>query len=299
MIVTRPCGQSTSCKLEKAQSCLNWQCHKEYELTQYYKGTAREEATLKEEATGKTYRSDVLLCGNGNTRKDILLEVYYKHKTEAEKISIGERIIEFRLKGMEDLRWLETTELFEEGKNVSFTNFPSLPISPEQIEKEIRENSQSSNHSRVYQEELPTCRQSVEYRRQHSRWQRMTYLRNGEQSFNGVFENELEIHNPKASVEITFDYDKINDLSIIYVLAASRIPSFKHCGFCDHCVNTDTVQFCDMGKNGTSRKGTFDFQKGVFCRFFKWDTWDKLHLNMIQKDYVEGVDYQVWINNTE
>ena len=299
MTIARPCKQADYCKLEKEHSCINWKSNKEYELTQYYRATAQEEASFNDSPMGKAFRPDVLLCGNGGSRKDIFLEVFYKHKTEAEKIELGERIIEFRLKSLGDLRWLETAELFEEGDRVTFLNFPAMPIAPDQIEKEIKAHNRARYQSSTDQGELPTCRQSMEYRRQKSRWQRMTYLKNGEMLHEGVFENEFEQHCPNAVAEITYDSSKLMDPQHLYLLAASRIPGFRNCNYCDHYVNAETVRFCNIGKNGTSRKGTFDAQKGISCRFFEWNSWNKFNLKQIHSNYIEGVDYQIWSNDKE
>lgn len=298
LAVSHPCKQIDSCPLEKADVCNKWRIHNKYELTQYYSGTALEEVPLKDDAFGKRVQPDVLLRSKDGSRKDIFLEVYYKHKSETDKIATGNRIIEFRIHGLDDLRVLETQELFKEGDDVAFMNFTAIPASPEQIEKEIKEETRLLCKRNVEQYQLPTCKQSIEYRRRNCRWQRLVLFKNGKQSYGGIFADEFEKHYQSAIADITIDNAKIKDPQVIDLIVASRIQRLQNCTYCAHHVCTETVEFCKIGKNGTSRKGSFDRQKGATCRYFEWSDWNKFLLKGIQTDYTEGEDYRIWVNES-
>ena len=121
----------------KAETCekLQWDCRvlsklQEYNLSDYYDLPA-----AIEDVSGdgdNLFRPDVLLRSSNPKRKDIFIEVYYKHKSSLEKVRSGNRIIEIRIKELADLVILKTIEKLTEGENIRFFNF-SQPATPNQI----------------------------------------------------------------------------------------------------------------------------------------------------------------------
>lgn len=294
--IKQSCYKLDLCDIEKSATCQGAEHYVEYDLTQFYRGCAFEETRVRDFSSDDVFIPDVLLKDKHGKRKDIYLEVYYKHKCNKEKVASGTRIIEVHVRKVEDLQKLETQTLFVENKDVKFFNFSSPPTTPEKIEATVRDEAKKRGSRFVDQSYLPACKQSITYRRSNLRWQRIVYMNNGKTFVNGIFDHEKEHHYDNAILDITYDSTKIKDPQHINALAAFHVPKFRTCYYCDFCVHTENISFCKARKNGTTRKGTFDKQKGSHCLDFKWSDWLHFLEWQIQETYSEGEDYQIWIS---
>ena len=55
--------------------------------------------------------------------------------------------------------------------------------------------------------------------------------------------------------------------------------------------------WCDIWKNGSTKKNSFDNTKGVTCDFFEWRKLYPLEpVEDNDEDLVEGVDYTIWLS---
>lgn len=120
-----PCKQFSSCPKAEEYRCRMPLPPKatEYNLLDYYDLPAETEVDITEPDGETHYRPDVLLKSSDQKRQPIFIEVWYKHKSEIDKIRSGHRIIEIRLRGMDDLEALKSTTCFREDNNIQYYNF--------------------------------------------------------------------------------------------------------------------------------------------------------------------------------
>ena len=297
----RNCKFTDTCK-EDQRNCHGFAPeYNEYNLQEHYDLPAEIEVDVYDPDRDTPLRPDVLLKSSHPQRNDIFIEVYYKHKCEKEKLESGHQIIEIQVREMNDLRGLETRECFKEGPDVHFYNFKGRSISPDQLLSKIlqvaKENGFGFNE-RVF----PACKQSPETKRRFYHLQRYTLYKSGKSYHGGIFENELDHHNPSAIMDVTYDCEKISNFYPGKALAR-KDQRARFCDFCEHYVQTyDFMEsriknkWCNIGKNGSHQKGTFDKIKGTYCRDFEWEKSDPFLMGDEAIDPVEGEDYTIWIN---
>ena len=293
--VNRSCKYAKECK--DVQNC-RIQIPTEYEefnLQDSYDLPAEIEVNLLE-PDGKTmFRPDVLFRSSNPKRDSIYIEVYHKSKSRAAKYESGHQIIEIRVQDMDDLRELETCKCIKESDSILFYNFKNRHLTPDELLNVILSVAEENGlycSERYY----PFCKQSPEFRRHSFHIQRLVLYKSGKTFRSGVFENELNNHHTSALMDITFDTDIVPDLDPGKILARKDIRA-RHCTFCDHCIsNWEGTTWCNIVRNGTSRKGTFDKLKGTYCRDFEWRKNEPFFMGDERIDPAEGVDYIVWVN---
>ena len=153
----RPCIKFETCEIAQ------WDCRviskpQEYNLSDHYDLPAEIEDVCRDR--DNLFRPDVLLRSSNPKRKDIFIEVYYKHRSTIEKVKSGNRIIEIRIKELADLETLRTIEKLTEGENIRFFNF-SQPATPKQITEFLIEYSRECG-TELPPDGLPPCKRNIE-----------------------------------------------------------------------------------------------------------------------------------------
>lgn len=152
----RRCRQYDTCPLVQQYDCKYSYKEETYNLTEYY-GQAPEIEVDILETDGEThFRPDVLLRSSNLKRQDIFIEVFYKHRSSNKKIESGHRIIEIRIRSLEDLKALEVSECLKESEDVHFYNFV-IPVTPERIAKDRVEYSRECGIE-LRADGLPPCK---------------------------------------------------------------------------------------------------------------------------------------------
>ncbi len=147
----------------------------------------------------------------------------------------------------------------------------------------------------------PACKQSPQIKkkvREAERYgfhlRRFTLYKSGKYFETGIYYDELDAHHPSAVMDITYDtssswFDPLK-------LLAQKDYRARLCSLCDHCIRAgyevETI-WCDIRKNGSSKKGTFDILRGRDCVYFEWR---HSFLPESNEKFVEGIDYTIWIN---
>lgn len=294
-------SSSQSCKLK--DTCKEaGDCHyqippkyEEYNLQDSYDLPAEVEVNILEPDGETWFRPDVLLRSSNPQRDDIYIEVYHKSKSKEAKYKSGHQIIEIRVRDMNELKALATAKCFKEGPDIKFYNFKERHLSPDVILDIILQTAEE-NGLKCGEWHYPSCKQSPDFKRRNYHIQRLIIYDSGKTFRSGIYEKELAHHQPSALMDITFDTDKVPDFDPGKVLARKDIR-VRYCDYCDHCrANWEKVTWCDIVKNGTSRKGTFDKLKGRTCPEFLWRRNEPFFMGDAQIDPVEGEDYVIWIN---
>lgn len=287
----RQCKAYDQCK-HSDHNCHLTPEYREYDLKDQYDLPAKAEVNFVDE--NGTFRPDIILTSSKSNRKPIFIEVYHKHKSSESKVDSGNYIIEIKVKTLEDLRSLETG-ILQEGDAISFLNFKNINVSPTDIEKEIIDISKE-NGLRYSERVLPYCRKSIKARREESNIRRLTLYKSGKTFGTGILDREVNEHNDNALMDITYNIQSVPyDFNPHVVLAKLHIEA-RNCYLCDHCVRTEEVTWCNIVKNGSTRKGTFKVEKGQKCSFFKWHDYLNYLYDSYSTDILEGKDFKIWIN---
>jgi hypothetical protein len=222
----------------------------------------------------------------------IIIKVYHKHKSSESKVDSGNYIIEIRIKTLDDLKLLDTGVL-QESDGIRFLNFKHISVSPAEIENEIIEIGQE-NGLRFSERILPYCRKSIKGKREESSFRRLTLYKSGKTFRAGILKNEINDHHKNALIDITYDIRSVPyDFAPHMVMAKLHIEA-RNCHLCDHCIRTEDVTWCNIVKNGSTRKGTFKVEKGRKCSFFQWNQWLNSLFESYSKDLIEGKDFHIW-----
>lgn len=161
---SRPCKFTETCKEEK-DNCWIIPNLQKFNLSTHYNLPAEIEADIIE-ADGEThYRPDVLLKSTDPKRKEVFIEVFYKHKSSVDKIESGHRIIEIRVRSLADLESLRKVDILEEGDCVKFYNF-TIPSTPEQIATFLIKYSRECG-AELPPDGLPPCLHNPQYVIEH------------------------------------------------------------------------------------------------------------------------------------
>ena len=168
-------------------------------------------------------------------------------------------------------------------------------ILEDKIAEEIIEISQA-NGFRFSEHILPYCRKSIKAKRKESNIRRLTLYKSGKTFGTGILDNEVNEHNSNALMDITYNIQSVPcDFNPHMVLAKLHIEA-RNCHLCNHCVRTEDATWCNIVKNGSTRKGTFKVEKGKQCSFFKWHDYLNYLYDSYSADILEGKDFKIWIN---
>ena len=97
-------------------------------------------------------------------------------------------------------------------------------------------------------------------------------------------------------MDITYNIQSVPcDFNPHIVLATLHIEA-RNCHLCNHCVRTEDATWCNIVKNGSTRKGTFKVEKGQKCLFFEWHEWLNYLYESYSKELIEGKNFQIWTN---
>ena len=221
-------------------------------------------------------------------------EVFHKHKSSETKVDSGNYIVEIKVKTLEDLRSLEAG-ILQEGDAISFLNFKNIKVSPADIEKEIIGVSQE-NGLRSSERILPYCRKSIKAKREESNIRRLILYKSGKVFKSRILDNEINEHDSNALMDITYDIEAVPRDFDPHMVLAKLHSEARNCHLCNHCVGSEDVTWCNIVKNGSTRKGTFKVEKGKMCSFFKWNDYLNYLYDSYSTEIIEGKDYKIWIN---
>lgn len=264
----------------------------EFDLHKTYDKPAREEVRLTT-VSDEVFQPDVILESSSEKHAPIFLEVYHKHKSNPKKLESGHHIIEIRVKDWSELVDLDTVEI-KQSERIHFYNFKDRSVVPGEFKTRgelLAKEFGMSNPDPT----LPGCFRSRKGQREYQDWWRVVLYPSGKTYYSGIYGNEINNHLPYVVADITFNRMRIPESFSLMGLLAKRIPKeLRNCFMCSHCLENDMeVRWCELRKNGTTRKGTFDKTKGCKCPFFEWY---RSAGEDSPIDLVEGVDYTVWIN---
>ena len=291
----RLCARIGECQ-EQSYNCHLLPEYKEYDLMELYDLPAEVEVDILEPDGETHFTPDAMLRSSSPERADIFIEVYYKHKVTKEKVESGHQIIEIRVRELADMKALEDTECFKESKDIVFYNFKPRKATPEQIEAAIRQCAKENDFWNC-EGALPPCKQSRETKRQQSDLRRLTLFRSGKVFDEGIFEDERGTHRPSALMDIVYEaYAGFTQYGLLGVMAQNDGRA-RICDLCEYCIKSgfDSVTWCKLVKNGSSRKGTFDPLKGPKCQFFEWPKNSPLSL-LMDNILAEQDKYAIWIS---
>lgn len=285
------CKDKDTCKFFDSQYCEDTEM-KGYDLHKSYDQPAREEIRLKF-VSGDQFQPDVVLTSSSFKHRPIYLEVYHKHKCSLKKLESGQHIIEIRVRDWLELEDLDTMEL-KQSDRVAFFNFKDIKVRPETFRKRAEEFAKGVDLTNL-DYALPVCLRSREGKRESQDWWRLVLYPSGRIFYKGVYEEEMKRHSSSALADITYNRHIIPGTYSLMWLLVEKIPQERrNCFMCSHCVHNDQdVRWCDLVKNGSTKKGTFKESKGSWCSFFEWYLAGSIRP---QQELVEGVDYTIWVN---
>lgn len=276
--------QNDLCKIKKEKIInLNEIFNLEPKLETYYNG----------------FKPDILL--ESSDGKVLFIEICYTHKCEEEKINSGIPIIEIYIDDEKKLELLEIKEIFTDSEyeimQCKFINFKNKynknkEFITNEILKEIKQYQDGKiNNEFLFEGDKPYCIQSEKYKREHSLIRRLILYDSYKIYDYGIFNNELNNHKLNALMDITYNKYIIQNPRLILSKYNYKARS---CINCDHYICTK-YEFCNIGKNGTSRKNTFDILKAINCKFY--DDTDALHyMYELWNCKDNNFTYEIWIN---
>lgn len=279
------CKQRETCKWFDQQFCEESQMD-EYDLHDNYDLLAREEVWLKNSPQDQ-FRPDVVIESSSNSHKPIFLEVYHKHKCSDKKLQSGNHIIEIRVKDFGELVSLQTLELSQSDR-VNFQNFRDIRKGPEWFKMKAKARATEYGIKPDYV--LPVCSRSREGQRPHQDLWRYILYPSGKSFDNGLFADEQDTHKPSALADITYDKTRMPESFNPRAVIISRLPKqLRSCFLCCHIaiLSDETNCWCELIKNGSKRKGTFNEKKAQYCSSFEWNS---------ESDPIDPQLYRIWIN---
>lgn len=285
------CKNKDSCKYYEQHYCED-SVMDEFDLHKSYDRPAREEIRMKN-ASDSVFQPDVILQSSSLKHNPIYLEVYHKHRISPKKRNSGQYIIEIRVKDWSELLDLDSVEI-KQSDRIAFYNFKDRLLTPESFLERAEQLVKEYNFTNP-DSVLPGCFRSREGQREFQDWWRIVLYPSGKTYFSGVYGEEMKKHRPSALADITYNRKRVPESFSLMWLLTERIPQERrNCFLCSHCVQNDMdVRWCELRKNGTTRKGTFKEDKGNWCSFFEWY---RAGSKQPQHDLVEGVDYTIWVN---
>lgn len=296
----RPCFKLATCH-EGSDNCHLLPEYKEFDLHEFYDLPAEVEVDILEPDGETHFTPDAMLRSSNPQRQDIFIEIYYKHKITQEKIRSGHKIIEIRVRKLDDIKKLEELECFKESEDIVFYNFEPRKVKPKQIVDGMIQYWCEYGYWKK-ESDLPPCRQSRETKRRNSHLRRLSLFKSGKFFNEGILEEERGTHRTSAIMDIT--YESKNDLSnlvLLGVMARCDIRA-RVCTLCDHCITYENTYagskntWCELVKNGSTRKETFNPFKGNYCPHFEWTKFLDLE-QTIDSFCKEDETYSIWLNS--
>lgn len=287
------CKEKETCKFFDFQYCEDTEM-KGFDLHKTYDLLAREEIRLNN-VSGDQFQPDVILQSSSIKHKPIFIEVYHKHRISPKKQESGQYIIEIRVKDWSELEDLDTLEL-KQSDRVAFFNFKDIKAKPEAFRKRAEEFAKGADLANL-DYALPVCLRSREGQRNFQDLWRIVLYPSGKTFESGIYEDEANKHRANALADITYYKNRVPEPSRLMQILLARIPKERrNCFMCCHCLQNDSnVHWCELVKNGSTKKGTFDKNKGSKCSFFDWY---RACAEKQESILVEGVDYTIWVNPT-
>ena len=290
------CREKDSCKHFNNYECQHLVMD-QFDLHQVYDLPAIEEVNSKN-STGDSFRPDVIVSSSKHKYAPIYLEVFHKHRISPKKRISGQHIIEIQIKDWKDLTELDSLEIKESDDRISFYNFKDRRFKREDIKKEaeaIAEAFAQAFEIADIDPKLPFCFKSKKEKREVLDDIRLILYPSGKSFCSGIFEDEKTNHKKSALADITYNRQRVPGTFDPLAVLAKKIPKVRRCTMCYHCRQNEfeTNMWCDLVKNGSLRKNTFDNQKGVTCSSFKYGIPIDGQSDTSLK---EGFDYEIWVN---
>lgn len=279
------CQNSGSCTLFDIADCSYYKIES-IDLKDFYDLPAEIEYHIN---GASEYRADVALLSSKPNTRPILLEVWHKHKSSEDKRK-NNAIIEFRIRTFEDLKSLET-DFVEENQNIQFYGFKKN-VTSEDIERYIR--SQYKTSWRIPDRYLPGCKRRLK-EPTGPQLSRISLMKDMSLNESTISSSDVDTHDKNAIADITSDPTKHFWGIRAHYLLREHFPSLRSCYDCDHCIATESVTWCSIIKNGSTRHGNFNESKGASCPFFVWNDFITFESSQLK----EGVDYRIWIKPAE
>lgn len=157
----RLCKDKNHCPEEDTWNCYVLPVFARYDLKRYYDLPPEIEVDIVEPDGETHYRPDVLLRSSNPKRRDIFIEINYKHKSDSRKLESGHQIIEIKVREMADLLCLAEMESIDESKDIRFIGFKPLGVTPSQIMKEQKEDHELNDHPYRYYDYPPCIRRII------------------------------------------------------------------------------------------------------------------------------------------
>ncbi len=287
----RICKEKEVCKDYKQYFCENILMD-EFDLHQFYDLPAIEEVRIKD-SSGEVFQPDVIIRSSNGNRAPIYLEVYHKHRISSQKQESGNCIIEIRVNDWYELLNLDQLCL-EESERISFYNFKERRMKREEFRR-MSDEIALLNEDIDIDSLLPLCYRSKNSKREFLPNIRLIMYQSGKRFSCGIFEDEMDKHKKSAIADITYNCQRLPDTFDPLSVLVERVPKARRCTMCCHCRQNEfeTNMWCELVKNGSLRKNTFDNQKGIVCSSFeRWTPID----NQSDFSLKEGIDYGIWIN---
>lgn len=294
----------------------NEKCNEKCDLC---KCTKKQEINLNEvfdltpelETYDNNFKPDILL--KSSKGKVLYIEICYTHKCEEKKINSGNPIIEIYIDDVNQLKLLETYNLFFEiddwtynkcttseyyKKNNKYIQCKFYNFNTDKIK-----NKDFIIKNRKQEYDDPYCLWPEEYKRNKSQIRRLILYDSYKTYDYGILKKEIDDHKYNALMDITYNKYIIKNPRLILAKYDYRARS---CYLCNNCVNKFNFDFgsnhtwCDKGKNGTSKKNTFNELNAIKCILYndsdktQWQQLDNqlLHITYDNSDF----KYKVYIN---
>jgi hypothetical protein len=264
-----------------------------FDLHDVYDLPAIEEVRLKY-SSGSSFQPDIIIQSSKQKHAPIYIEIFHKHRISSEKRLSGQHIIEIQVKDWGDLTGLASLEIDESDDRITFYNFKDRRLKREVIKKDAEAIAQAIGIADI-DRMLPFCFKSKKGKRELLNDIRLIIYPSGKTFSYGIFEDEMKKHKQSAIAEITYNCQRVPDTFDPLSVLVKKFPKTRRCTMCCHCLQNEfeTNKWCDLVKNGSLRKNTFDNLKGIACSSFEmWTPVD----SQSDSSMKEGIDYVIWIN---
>lgn len=271
----------------------DWACECDGGPTDVVLGKYYDTADIEKAYGG--FRPDVLLTSAKHPDRPFFLEVYHKHPCGEEKKASGYPIMEIAVSKVEDLKLIQSIELFSSASVDCPLKVVFYGLQPKLLPKE--QYMKTARHRR---RSYP-C--TEEYKRDTSNLIRVSFYPSGKTFSSKVISFDEE-HNDKAVFEITYNHTSLPRFFRPEELIARKNPLYRTCEICCNCIqNWDDNTWCNNVLNGSTRKGTFDKLKARKCHAFTprglmpQGTFGVMKEDIVNYDlYLPGRDFDYWFN---
>lgn len=260
--------------------CDHGDCYKEemrnFDLACDYDLPPKVEETLVVDNT--RFIPDVTFFSSDEKFKPICIEIFYKHSCSEKKLELCDNVIEIRVKQFSDLIRLKNAILSEEVNDESnpstyqanFINFDTqINVNPEEF---------YSRHPycvwttfEIKAKEKDEAKQKRYEALEKSTWSRLYWFNSGKSHYEKILPSERFIHHKASIFELTMSHigTHSDDWSYFLDRVMEIFPELRTCPRCENYRTSDYgTEWCDIRKNGSSRKGTYNPQKALTCGFY-------------------------------